>query len=836
MPLLVLLWLLLGIPGFADEAGEVRVGSRVIFVLEAPVGSITARERADILNRRIEQILADPNLDPHQIGVREGPRGGTLIGLGEWPVLSVTRFDAELNQTEVAALAEQWAELLRSRINQVKPLYASRPKIEIKTLSEHHILLMIIQVTSLLLSARLFGALAARLGQPAVIGQLVAGIVLGRSVLGSLLPGLQALVFPVEATQAYLLEVFSWLGVILLLMLTGLETDLPMMRRQGRAASWSVALGVLVPFALGVGVGFVVPDRLLVNPESRLVLALFLGTALSVSSVPVVARILAEMGVLKRSLGQLILTSALGHDTIGWLMLALVAGLASHGAVDMGNLLRTLLGTLGFLLVSFTVGRRVVYGGLRRLARSGQDPEGAVLTAMIVVTLCSAGVTHVVGVHAVLGAFVAGVILGGSAVIDEKVVHPIESVTMALFAPIFFAAAGLHVDLWGILQPELLPYAVLLTLAATVGKVGAGFLAGRLAGLDGASALALGVGTNARGAMGLILGILGFSLGLITVDMFTMLIVMALVTTAITPPLLTWLLRHVRVTPEEKVRLEQQEWHATSALARIRSVLLPMSGGPHARAAAELVADLARTRPVEVEALVVQSADRERDPSSTLAAAAEAFKAVPDKLRSRTLQSDSVRDALKREAVHADLLAVGAGAETSERYFFSPLVDQLVQASLGPVLVVRGARHAEGASQSILLAVPGAHPAGLATEVSVALARARAVPLIALQVVEDPPDSYIWRREQGEESEEHARELVGQVALLAQAFQVEVDGLVRHARHAGPAIVAAAEELGAGLIVLSGTLRPTVRLFFGPTLPYVLEHSPASVAVVLNPR
>jgi len=575
------LWILLLLcwPALAEEAGEVRVGSRVVFVLEAPVGSITARERADILNRRIEQILADPELNPAEIGVREGSRGGTLIQLHELPILAVSRFDAELNQTDPAALAEHWAELLRSRINQVKPLYASRPQIEIKTLSEHHILLMIVQVTSLLLSARLFGALAVRLGQPAVIGQLVAGIVLGRSVLGSLFPGLQALVFPVEATQAYLLEVFSWLGVILLLMLTGLETDLPMMRRQGRAAGWAVAMGVLLPFALGAGVGLAVPDRLLVEPESRLVLALFLGTALSVSSVPVVARILAEMGVLRRSLGQLILTAALGHDTLGWLMLALVAGMASHGAVDMGNLLRTMLGTLGFIIFSLTLGRRLVYGGLRRLARSGQDPEGAVLTAMIVVTLVSAGVTHVIGVHAVLGAFVAGVILSGSAVVDEKVVHPIESVTMALFAPIFFAAAGLHVNLWGIFRPELFPYALLLTAAATAGKVGAGFLAGRLAGLDSASSWALGVGTNARGAMGLILGILGFSLGLVTVDMFTMLIVMALVTTAMTPPLLTWLLRHVPVSAEEKARLEHEEWRASSALARVRSVLLPLGGG-----------------------------------------------------------------------------------------------------------------------------------------------------------------------------------------------------------------------------------------------------------------
>lgn len=833
--LLLLILLGLSTAGLTEEAGEVRVGSRAVFVLEASVGSITPRERADILNRRIEQILTDPALDPQRIQVREGPHGGTLIALDDVPVLSVTRFDAELNQTEITVLAEQWAELLRSRINQVKPLYASRPKIEIKTLSEHHILLMIVQVTSLLLSARLFGALAVALGQPAVIGQLVAGIVLGRSVLGSLFPDLQALVFPVEATQAYLLEVFSWLGVILLLMLTGLETDLPMMRRQGRAALWAVALGVLLPFALGFGVGQIVSDGLLVEPDSRLTLALFLGTALSVSSVPVVARILAEMGVLRRSLGQLILTAALGHDTIGWLMLALVAGLASHGTVDLGNFLRTLLGTLGFLLVMFTVGRRLIYGGLRRLARSGQDAEGAVLTAMIVVTLVSAGVTHVVGVHAVLGAFVAGVILSGSAVIDEKVVHPIESVTMALFAPIFFAAAGLHVNLWGIFRPEVLPYAVLLTLAATVGKIGAGFLAGRLAGLDGASALALGVGTNARGAMGLILGILGFSLGLITVNMFTMLIVMALVTTAMTPPLLSWLLRHVKITPEEQARLEQQEWHATSSLARIRSILLAVSGGPHARAAAELVADLALSRPVEVEALVVEASARPVDATRTLAAAAEAFQAVPEHFRARTLQSDSVVDTLKREAAHADLLAVGAGAETSERYFFSPLVDQLVQASLRPVLVVRGPASAS-VGERILLAVPSTHPAGLATELSVALARARAVPLVALQVVEDPPDSYIWRREQGEEIEEHARELVQQVALLAQAYQVEVDGLVRHARHAGPAIVAAAEELGAGLIVLNGTLRPTVRLFFGPTLPYVLEHSQAAVAVVLNPR
>src|SRR6266481_7546885 len=217
------------------------------------------------------------------------------------------------------------------------------------------------QIIALLVCGRLMGELMHRIGQPAVMGQLIAGILLGPSVLGALWPEVQQSLFPASPDQKAMIDAVAQLGILLLLLLTGMETDLSVVRRSRRTAFSVSIAGIVVPFICGVVLGELLPDTMLPNPEKRLITTLFLATALSISSVKIVAMVVREVGFLRRTIGQVIVAAAIIDDTIGWIILSVTFGLALHGGVDLGVLAKSILGTAIFLALSFTVGRRIVF-------------------------------------------------------------------------------------------------------------------------------------------------------------------------------------------------------------------------------------------------------------------------------------------------------------------------------------------------------------------------------------------------------------------------------------------------------------------------------------------
>src|SRR5277367_2672594 len=225
--------------------------------------------------------------------------------------------------------------------------------------------IFIAELGLLLLVGRVMGEVAQRIGQPAVMGQLVGGLLLGPSFFGWIWPSAQHALFPGAPEQKNMIDAVSQLGILMLLLLTGMETDLPLVRRVGRAAITVAAAGVALPFVCGFLLGEYLPDAILPKPEARLVTAIFLGTALSISSVKIVAMVVREMNFMRRDLGQIIVASAILEDTIGWVIIAIAFGLASAGRTDIWSVGRAVIGTALFMLVSFTVGRRVVFSLIR---------------------------------------------------------------------------------------------------------------------------------------------------------------------------------------------------------------------------------------------------------------------------------------------------------------------------------------------------------------------------------------------------------------------------------------------------------------------------------------
>jgi Kef-type K+ transport system membrane component KefB len=238
-----------------------------------------------------------------------------------------------------------------------------------------------------------------------------------------------------------MLDAVSQFGVLMLLLLTGMETDLKLVRRTGGASAIASIAGIIIPFTCGVALGEALPDSMLPDPSKRLITSLFLGTALSIASVKIVATVIREMNFMRRTVGQVILASAIIDDTVGWMITAVIFSLALQGHVDVWSLAQSILGTLAFMGLSLTIGRRLVFI-IIRWVNDVFVSDFAVITAILLIMCVMALITDLIGVHTVLGAFVAGILVGESPILTRHIDEQLRGLIIAFFMPVFFATAG----------------------------------------------------------------------------------------------------------------------------------------------------------------------------------------------------------------------------------------------------------------------------------------------------------------------------------------------------------------------------------------------------------
>ena len=408
-------------------------------------------------------------------------------------------------------------------------------------------LIFIIQLGLLLTVARVMGIIARRLNQATVIGELIAGVVLGPSLLGYFFPQYFHTVFPQNKEHLLLIEGISWLGMIFFMLLTGLEMDIKTMKKLGKPALFSSLFGMLVPFTLGFALGWLVPDRFLGSSTERMIYSLFIATAMAISAIPVIARILMDLKLINQNIGVIIISAAVVDDTTGWFILSVIAGLASKGKLELFSLGLSLGSVLLFIFGS----RFILFPLIRRLTKwldSTPWAEEGVITVIFIVTLFCSALTEAIGIHAVFGAFVAGVMIAQCPGIKIKYLGKIEGIVLAVFAPIFFASAGLKVNLIRLVDP-MIP--LIFLLVACFGKILGSAFGGKIGGLTGWEALSVGFGMNARGAMELVVAIVGLSLGILNELSYSIVVLVALITTLMTPPLLRWSVRKSRPTEQE---------------------------------------------------------------------------------------------------------------------------------------------------------------------------------------------------------------------------------------------------------------------------------------------
>jgi Kef-type K+ transport system membrane component KefB len=716
--------------------------------------------------------------------------------------------------------------------------------VTLKSPDEHMMLVFWVDLVVLAVTARLLGALMRKFGQPSVVGELFAGLLLGPSLLGKALPGVEKWMFPGTVAQSGLILVVATVGIVMMLIYTGFETDLALIRKMGRAVALVAGFSVVLPLALGLGTGELLPASF-VSDHGRGLFVLFIGAALAISSLPVIAKILSEMRLTRRNFGQVILASGMANDVVGWILLGALAGAARSGSFRPGHLGIVVAAMLAVLIGMLTIGQRAVDGVLR-WARARDGSGGAAFTVTLLIGFGVGALTQWIGVEAVLGAFVAGIALGRSKYQDERVARHLELATMTVFAPVFFATAGLRVDLGALASWSMVGWTLLIIAVASLGKFGGAFIGGKLAGFVVKESLALGIGLNARGALEVVIATVGLQLGVLNTRSYTAVVVMAIVTSVAAPPMLRAVGKRWAGTEEEQRRLELEETHATNVLVEPARMLLPAQPSDCTLVAAKIL-DLAW--PEAGDATVLALSENRKQAA---AAVAEVFQRQEVTVEQVDGEDDPVEAVMDHIQLGFDVVGIGAWTGRGEGPLLSPLSEAILSRSQVPVVVVwdgaDGRNEAANGFRRVLVPVVSTVASRAAQEVAFSLAAHSDVEVVIAHIdVERSapvPATVGAPSDDGEVTapRRHARSslaegVVYEAADLARRLGVQPQTVVRQGKSRAESICGLARELDVDLVVLGSELQPVAgETFLGDLVERLIVAVDCSVAVVAIPR
>jgi Kef-type K+ transport system membrane component KefB len=406
-------------------------------------------------------------------------------------------------------------------------------------LSHADVVHLLIQLGIMLIMGRLLAEVARKFNQPAVVGEILAGILLGPTVLGMLQPDWFQALYPAASASGVVLTGLVQVAVVMLLFIAGLEVDLHIVWQQGRQAVSTSFFGLIIPFSIGFTFPYFFPEFFgIAGGNERIIFALFMGTAMAITALPVIVRILMDLNMFKSKMGMLVVASAMVDDLIGWLVFSVILGLIGKGGGTM-SFASTIFLTISFAVLMLTIGRGLLNRVLPWMNKKLAWP-GGILSISLALCFLGAAFTEYIGIHAIFGAFIIGIALGDSEHFSERAKEIVHQFINNIFAPLFFVSIGLRVNF--VTNFDLMLTLVIIAIAF-VGKImGSGFGA-RLGGFSWRESLAAGFGMNARGAMEIILGLVALENGLINEKVFVSLVIMALITSMSSGPLMKWALK-----------------------------------------------------------------------------------------------------------------------------------------------------------------------------------------------------------------------------------------------------------------------------------------------------
>jgi Kef-type K+ transport system membrane component KefB len=397
----------------------------------------------------------------------------------------------------------------------------------------HPLGILLLQIITIVLVARFFSYFFRKIGQSSVIGEIVAGIVLGPSLLGTLLPRVSNFVFPV--TSLGNLGIMSQIGMLLFMFVVGVKLDLQILKNKAHQTVIVSHASIIFPFALGIILSYYIYQETAPDNISFLSYSLFIGISMSITAFPVLARIVQERGIANTKLGALVITCAAADDITAWCILAVVVTIVKAGSFYEAGF--TIILAVIYILLML----KLIRPFLLRVSSFYSSKEGSsksIIGVFFVILVISAWCTEIIGIHALFGAFMAGVVMPQNVTLRNVLIEKVEDITLVLFLPLFFVFTGLRTQISLLSEPGLWQLCLVVILVAVIGKFVGSALAARFVGQSWRSSLTIGALMNTRGLMELVALNIGYDLGVISSEMFVILVLMALLTTFMTGPLL----------------------------------------------------------------------------------------------------------------------------------------------------------------------------------------------------------------------------------------------------------------------------------------------------------
>ncbi len=589
--------------------------------------------------------------------------------------------------------------------------------------------------------------------------------------------------------------------------------------------------------------------------------------ALSISSVNIVAIVVREMNFMRRDIGQIIVASAILEDAVCWVIIAIAFGLSSGGAVDLWSIGRTIVGTMAFMATSLTIGRRLV-SRLIRWANDNFETAFPVITVILLVMIAMALTTQFIGLNTVLGAFVAGILIGESPILTRHIDEQLRGLIVALFMPVYFGLSGRQADLTIFRHGDLALLGIGIILIASIGKFAGAFIGGKLGGLSRAESLALGCGMNARGSSQVIVATIGLSTGVLNQNLFTLIVTMAVVTTTAMPAMLRRALKRLPLRKAERLRLEREALDAKGFVTNLERLLLAADDSANGKFAARLVGAIAGSggKPTTIldlsdgatdgraanrgtkkekstakaerkTAAAQQNGDDFKQQVEKAAEAATTLEAHPDEEKPGsveviTRQAESIdSEAVASEARKGyDLLVIGVAKTRDPDGGFSNDVSRIAEGFDGPLAVVNSHHDSDRPAERIgriLIPVNGTDVSRRAAEAALALGRATGATALALYVTRASATVGNAKTPRRQASRRNDQAVLKEIRVLAERYKVDLRVKTRANVAPDEAILNKSRQ-GYDLIVLGVNRRPGDTLHFGNTATAVLDRSTVS--------
>lgn len=408
-------------------------------------------------------------------------------------------------------------------------------------LGSAEIVQLLLAITLMLGFGRAFGELFRKIKQPAVVGEILAGIFLGPTIFGTIFPEIQQFIFPSIGLVTISLDAIVNLSIIFMLLVVGLEIDLAVVIKQGTAALTTGTLGMIIPFIFGAAAAYFAPSILGSQPDNLLIFSFFIGTALAISALPVIARTLMDLKLFKTKMGMTIMAAAMFNDLMGWIIFSIFLGLvgsSSHGGTVWETIGFTLLFT--FIVLIFV---RKLFDKSLPYIQSRLSWPGGILAFVMVSSLVGAILTELIGVHSIFGAFIIGVALGDSVHLSEKTKFIVHQFITNIFAPLFFVSIGLKVNFIQAFDPVIVLVIIVLGFLGKI--VGCGFGA-KLSGFNNNESLSIGFAMNSRGVLEIVLSLVAIQSGIISEEIFVAIIILVLSSSVLAGPLMSYFTKDSR--------------------------------------------------------------------------------------------------------------------------------------------------------------------------------------------------------------------------------------------------------------------------------------------------